>query len=537
MNSQIIGTTLVISQTGKNRWVWVGSKQTIACILDSQTIWDTTICRIWLPLQNRIVQVHTEDLKPISESGLSSNSHYLKYIAAAARVAEAMANDVLIAPIESSVIPLPHQIHVLSRALSGERIRYLLADEVGLGKTIEAGLILREMKLRGLVKRILVVAPKGLVSQWVSEMQTHFNEDFRLILPGDYSSFKRLTGEYNIWKHFDQVVCPIDSVKPMESRKGWNREQTLRYNRERFEDLISAGWDLVIIDEAHRLGGSTDQVARFKLGQSLAEAAPYLLLLSATPHQGKSDAFYRLISMLDSEAFPDIESVTRDRVKPFVIRTEKRQTINYDGKPLFKPRKTQLVPVSWLQQHQQQEQLYEAVTEYVRVGYNQAIAQKRNYIGFLMILMQRLVVSSTHAIRTTLQRRLETFDEPEEQMSLFPAGLEEEWSEMDGQEQYEAMLQARISAFKNEKTEVQNLLKAADQSEAIGPDAKAETLLEWIYKLQQEENDADLKLLIFTEFVPTQEMLKKFLDDRGFSVVCLNGSMDLDERKKAQGDL
>ena len=105
---------------------------------------------------------------------------------------------------------------------------------------------------------------------------------------------------------------------------------------------------------------------------------------------------------------------------------------------------------------------------------------------------------------------------------------------MDGQEQYEAMLQARISAFKNEKTEVQNLLKAADQSEAIGPDAKAETLLEWIYKLQQEENDADLKLLIFTEFVPTQEMLKKFLDDRGFSVVCLNGSMDLDERKKAQ---
>ena len=305
-------------------WVYSTANKQCCRVLDSQSLWGSSICRIWLPLQNRIIQVPANDLKPLSESGLSSNPNYLKYLAAATRVAEAMANDVLVAPIESSVIPLPHQIHVLSRALSGERIRYLLADEVGLGKTIEAGLILRELKLRGLVKRILIAAPKGLVTQWVSEMQTHFNEDFRLILPGDYSSFKRLTGEYNIWKHFDQVVCPIDSVKPMDGRKGWNKEQTLRYNRERFEDLISAGWDLVIIDEAHRLGGSTDQVARFRLGQSLAEAAPYLLLLSATPHQGKSDAFYRLISMLDSEAFPDIESVTRDRVKPFARRSDRR---------------------------------------------------------------------------------------------------------------------------------------------------------------------------------------------------------------------
>ena len=83
------------------------------------------------------------------------------------------------------------------------------------------------------------------------------------------------------------------------------------YNRDRFEDLISAGWDMIIVDEAHRLGGSTDQVARFKLGQGLSEAAPYLLLLSATPHQGKTDAFYRLVSLIDAQAFPDIGSVTR----------------------------------------------------------------------------------------------------------------------------------------------------------------------------------------------------------------------------------
>lgn len=173
------------------------------------------------------------------------------------------------------------------------------------------------------------------------------------------------------------------------------------YNRERFEDLIAAGWDLVIVDEAHRLGGSTDQVARYKLGQGLAEAAPYCLLLSATPHQGKTDAFHRLIALLDTQAFPDISSVTRERVQPYVIRTEKRRAIDAEGKPLFKPRRTQLVPVAWQDRHREQRRLYDAVTEYVREGYNQAIREQRSYIGFLMLLMQRLVVSSTRAIRVT----------------------------------------------------------------------------------------------------------------------------------------
>jgi len=108
---------------------------------------------------------------------------------------------------------------------------------------------------------------------------------------------------------------PMDSVKPMDKRKGWTAAQVEGYNRERFEDLITAGWDLVIVDEAHRLAGSTDQVARFRLGQGLAEAAPYLLLLSATPHQGKTDSFHRLVSLLDSREFPAPSSITRERVQ------------------------------------------------------------------------------------------------------------------------------------------------------------------------------------------------------------------------------
>lgn len=514
-------------------WCYSLEHQQPCQVLSTQELWGETVHRVWLPDSDSVVRLRADQLKSI-EAAPETTEAGLAYAVAAAKVAEALTQDVLLAPIESSVIPLPHQIRALSRAVSGDRVRYLLADEVGLGKTIEAGLILRELKLRGLVQRALVIAPKGLVTQWVAEMQTHFGEDFRLLVPGEFAAYRRFLGDENVWRSHNQIVCPMDSVKPLDSRRGWSPEQVAEYNRERFEDLIGAGWDLVIVDEAHRLGGSTDQVARFKLGQGLAEAAPYLLLLSATPHQGKTDAFHRLVSLLDAESFPDVSSVTRERVQPFVIRTEKRRAINAEGKPLFRPRRTQLVPVSWKDQHKEQHLLYEAVTEYVREGYNQAMREKRSYIGFLMILMQRLVASSTRAIRTTLERRLEALHEPQEQMSLFPSYTEEEWADMNGQEQMESLLKTKLMALKNEKAEVELLLDAASRCVQGETDAKAEALLEWIYRLQQEESESDLKVLIFTEFVPTQEMVKEFLSERGFSVVCLNGSMDMEERRQVQ---
>jgi len=523
-------------------------------VIETQTLWGETTCRVWLPGRDSVVRIPASKLKSLESAGTGSPDN-IAYIAAAARVADALTQDVLLAPIESSVIPLPHQIRALSRAIANDRVRYLLADEVGLGKTIEAGLILRELKLRGLVKRTLVIAPKGLVSQWVSEMRAHFNESFQLVLPEDIRTLSRISAiqsqvskvqghaeghsrlgtlDHGPWTMFNQVVVPMDSVKPLDKRRGWSAAQVSEHNRERFEDLISAGWDLVIVDEAHRLGGSTDQVARFKLGQGLAEAAPYLLLLSATPHQGKTDAFHRLVSLIDAQEFPDVGSVTRERVQPHVIRTEKRRAIDADGKPLFKPRRTQLGPVSWQERHRHQQLLYEAVTEYVREGYNQAMREKRSYIGFLMILMQRLVVSSTSAIRTTLERRLEALAAPQEQLTLFPLTSEEEWADLDGQEQIDVLLRTRLKALKNERAEVKLLLEAAARCEQIGPDAKAEALLDWLYRLQSEESDPELKALVFTEFVPTQEMLHRFLTERGFSVVCLNGSMDMEERKQVQ---
>jgi len=505
-------------------------------VVDTEVLWNQATCLIWLPRRGATVRALQSRLAPLkaSEPRLLER---LCFVSAAARIADALERDALIAPLEGSVIPLPHQLHALQRAMAGDRIRYLLADEVGLGKTIEAGLILRELKIRGLARRILVVAPAGLVTQWVSEMKTHFNEDFRLVIPGNFAVLREVAGlddAENIWRMHDQVVCPLDSVKPLEARRGWTSEQVARYNRERFEDVVSAGWDLIVIDEAHRLGGSTEEVARFKLGESLAQAAPYLLLLTATPHQGKSDSFRRIIGFIDPDAIRAGEAVTRELVAPYVIRTEKRRAVDAQGNPLFKPRHTQLVPVAWGSAHQEQRALYDAVTEYVRDGYNRAMREKQTAVGFLMILMQRLVTSSTAAIRTAMERRLEVLELPAGQLSLFPEDITEEWSALDAQDQLDTVLKARLKGLKDERKEVELLLSAARRCEARGPDVKALALLEAIQRIQREDNDPQLKVLVFTEFVPTQAMLADFLTQRGFRVVCLNGSLDLDERRNVQ---
>jgi len=559
-------------------WKYSISHKSPCKVIEDKKLWGQDVCRIWLLNQNSIEQVPCSSLVPINSGiELHSEVNHIAYISAAAKIADFLGGSkrhqneaVLLAPMESNVIPLPHQLHTLSRVISGDQIRYLLADEVGLGKTIEAGLIMRELKLRGLVRRVLIVVPKGLTTQWVSEMKIHFNEEFQLILNDDIGTLTRLvpngrgllnSGYFrtqastlssqnndiknNIWELFDQVIVSIDLVKPLQKRQKWSSAKIEDYNKTRYEDLITSGWDLIIFDEAHRLGGSTEQVARYQLGKGLSDAAPYVLMLSATPHQGKTDSFYRLMNIIDNESFPDEESISKERILPYVIRTEKRNAIDMKGDHLFKKRSTQLVPIVWKKHHYLQRKLYEQVTEYVHHGYNQALSENKQYIGFLMILMQRLVVSSTHAIRTTLERRLNVLKGISNNQSQTRNELDlqniqvnlqisqEDWEDMNGQEQLE-VLQGLLITHHKEIQDVQELLDLAIQCEQIGPDAKAEFLLELIYYLQSEENEPDLKVLIFTEFIPTQEMLKAFFEERGLSVVTLNGTMDMLEREHAQ---
>jgi len=506
-------------------------------VIEVAELWGTTQLRVWLPKEDVVwlhsleeVELSSDQMEP--EGGNASESD-IRFAAVLGKVASLINDDKLLAPLDSNVTPLPHQIQVLKKVLSGQRARFLLADEVGLGKTIEAGLVIKELKMRGRVQRVLVVAPKGLIPQWIVEMQERFGETFRFFEPSNFEGFRQMSGEDNVWRSYDQVICSMDAVKPLEARRGWSAEKLQAYNQDRILDLSAAGWDLVIIDEAHRVAGSADTVARHAMARMLAESTPNLLLLSATPHQGKSESFNRLMKLIDKEAFPDDGSVDRKRVEPYLARTEKRNAVDHRGNPLFTPRLTSLIPVSW-RGHTDQQALYEAVTEYVREGYNQALSDKNTSYGFLMILMQRLVTSSTAAIAATLARRIEALKAPQAQMQLFSETELIDLGNLDGESQVDAVLKKQIKALKNESAEVELLYTAAKRVMARGPDAKAEALLETIYKLQQDEADPELKVLIFTEFVPTQRMLAEYLEQSGFSVVCLNGSMNMNERKATQ---
>ena len=293
-------------------WVWSITHREPVQIVQIQQLWGVAAYRIWIPSNDTVVWMQDCDIKPLAASEVPSRERLI-YLATALKISETLSQEMLISPLISDVIPLPHQLYALSRAVSGERVRYLLADEVGLGKTVEAGLIMQELKLRGKVKRVLVVAPKGLVEQWTQEMLNHFGEEFKILIPDSTSG---LLGEgVDMWGLFDQMVVPLDSVKPLKRRKGWSRRQIAEYNRGRFDGLTSAGWDLIIVDEAHKLAGSTSMVARHKLGEGLARASPYLLLLSATPHQGKTDAFLRLMSLLDRKVFNDTGSIEQAAVR------------------------------------------------------------------------------------------------------------------------------------------------------------------------------------------------------------------------------
>ena len=205
-----------------------------------------------------------------------------------------------------------------------------------------------------------------------------------------------------MWTHFPHVVMSFDAVKPRAEWRGWNAERLARYNVARFFDLSLARWDLIIFDEAHKLAGASNDVARFQLASELARVAPNLLLLSATPHSGKGDAFRRLLSLIDAERFTgSAVPIERETVADIVVRTEKRGATDEAGKALFAPRKTRLLTVPFGAEHQAQELLYEEVSAYVLSHARRVAAdggrEKPN--GLLLVLVQRLVSSSTRTVR------------------------------------------------------------------------------------------------------------------------------------------
>ena len=497
-------------------------------VLEKIEAWGYTSYKVFNPATGRVYKANEEQLSS-SGSTMQYDENYLRYVTLLSKIKNETAGGFL-SSLASGIIPLPHQLHVLNRAMETNNIRYILADEVGLGKTIEAGMIIRELKSRGLVSRILVVCPTGLVTQWASEMQEKFHEKFQVILPSDYDTIRRLTNSDDVYGQFDQVISPMDSIKPIEKHAGWSEEKVEKYNEERIYSIINSGWDLIIIDEAHRVAGSSGEVARYKLGNLLAQASPYLLLLSATPHNGKTEPFLRLIRLLDADAFPNAKSIVREQVAPFLIRTEKREAIDNNGNLLFKNRITHLVTISWDERNNLQRELYEMVSSYVAKTYNKALRNRKKNMCliFLLIIMQRMVTSSTAAIRQSLERRLNVLLE---QRTCVGNLREEDLDELNIEDGVEDALEAISLDMELEIEELKQIISLAKQAQFQNQDAKVEPLLNEIDAILSE--DRTQKVIIFTEFVATQTYLQELLVNRGYTVTILNGGMSIDERNAA----
>lgn len=493
----------------------------------------------WGYVSYRVFNPSTGTVHKASEGQLNKDGgtntydeNYLRYVTLLSKIKNETAGG-LLSSLASGVIPLPHQLHVLNRAMENNTIRYILADEVGLGKTIEAGMIIKELKARGLIKRILVVCPTGLVTQWASEMQEKFHEKFNVILPSDYDTIRRLTDSDDVYGQYDQVISPMDSIKPLEKRAGWNDEKVEKYNEERIYSIINSGWDIIIIDEAHRVAGSTGEVARYKLGCLLSQASPYLLLLSATPHNGKTEPFLRLVRLLEEQAFPNARSIVKEQVAPYLIRTEKREAIDNNGNKLFKNRITHMVTLNWDERHTLQRELYKLVTAYVSKTYNKALRNRKKNMCliFLLIIMQRMVTSSTAAVVKSLERRLDVL---KTQSTKLGSLTEEDLIELDIEDGVEEALEAISLDTEEEIAELEQIIVIAKQAEFQHPDVKVESLLNTVDEMLSE--DPSQKIIVFTEFVATQQYLLRVLKDKGYTVCYLNGSMSIEERSDALRD-
>lgn len=497
-------------------------------VLERIDVWGYVSYKVFNPATGRVYKASEEQLN-IGVSGIHYDENYLRYVTLLSKIKNETAGG-LLSSLSSGIIPLPHQLHVLNRAMETNNIRYILADEVGLGKTIEAGMIIKELKTRGLVQRVLVVCPTGLVTQWASEMQEKFHERFQVILPSDYDTIKRLTDSDDVYGQYDQVISPMDSIKPIEKHAGWTDERVEKYNEERIYSIINSGWDLIVIDEAHRVAGSSGEVARYKLGYLLSQASPYLLLLSATPHNGKTEPFLRLVRLLDEDAFPNAKSIVKEQVAPYLIRTEKREAIDNNGNLLFKNRITHLITLQWDERHSLQRELYEMVSSYVSKTYNKALRNKKKNMCliFLLIIMQRMVTSSTAAVKQSLERRLKALVTQNTRLGSL---AEEDLDDLNIEDGVEEALEAMSLDMEEEIAELEHIISVAKQAEFQHPDVKVEKLTDTLDAILSE--DRNQKVIVFTEFVATQLYLRDLLVNRGYTVTILNGSMSVEERDAA----
>ncbi|MCL1800586.1 MAG: SNF2-related protein [Promicromonosporaceae bacterium] len=343
-------------------------------------------------------------LRTINDGGgdtpFSGDPNEFKLAAEALRIKYAALYDPMAAVNSSDVQPLPHQISaVYEELLPKIPLRFLLADDPGAGKTIMAGLYLKELILRSDCERALIVAPGGLVEQWRDELQDKFNLNFEIF----HRSMVDAAGARNVFSEHPYLIARMDQL---------SRSDDL------LDQLADSRWDVVVVDEAHRMsakywGGEVDETKRFKLGRLLSERTDNLLLMTATPHAGKEQDFQLFLTLLDQDRFEGEfrEDVHRTDTQGIMRRMVKEDLLTFEGKPLFPERHAYTTEYELSPAEQE---LYEQVTEYVRdeMGRADRISEagdkkRGRNVGFALTMLQRRLASSPEAILRSLERRRE----------------------------------------------------------------------------------------------------------------------------------
>lgn len=444
--------------------------------------------------------------------------------------------DPLLAMNTSKVDPLPHQIEaVYGYVLKLPRIRFLIADDPGAGKTIMAGLIIKELKLRNIINRILIVTPGHLKDQWRRELKERFEEKFIVV---DRNILSAHYGE-NVWNREKQIITSIDFAK---------QDDILR-------SISSSYFDLVIVDEAHKMsaykyGEKLDKTIRYRLGEILSKISTNLLFLTATPHKGDPDNFRLFLDLLEPGFFSDNEMLMQsiqNKDNPLFIRRLKEDLKDFDGKPLFLPRNVETIAFDIGSQSNKEKDLYNALSKYVETQYNKALSKdKKRNVGFALIILQRRFASSTYALLKSLERRKEKLKSLLESAKLknsvntdFDFDEYEELSEEDRWREEELWETLSIAENKEElEKEIQtieeliNLARDIIHNEEEIKLKQLKNSLEKLFSLN--ESKSEKKILVFTESRDTLEYLSKKISSWNYKVNVIHGGMSLEERIRAE---
>lgn len=534
-------------------------------VLPSQTV--TVIARQWHGeavvtliykdnaggLGQKLLYRHDEsDLQVLTQGrpwSFDADGALLRLVSEAQRIRLAYLFDPYLAITTSTVHPLPHQITaVYESMLPRQPLRFLLADDPGAGKTIMAGLLIKELMLRGDLQRCLIVCPGNLVEQWQDELHEKFGLDFDIVSRETFQT--SLSG--NPFAERDRIVCRLDHL---------SRNEDLQAK------LALTDWDLIICDEAHKMsasyfGNEAKYTKRYRLGQQLSGLTRNFLLMTATPHNGKEADFQLFMGLLDGDRFEGKfrEGVHSSDPSDLMRRLVKEQLLTFEGKPLFPERIAYTVPYKL---SQLEAELYKHVTDYVTTEFNRADklenGGRKGTVGFALTTLQRRLASSPEAIYQSLRRRRERLEERLnaerfakrggesrilDESALSEAELEDledapEVEEVEEQVVDRATAAQTIAELEAEIAILRGLEEKAHVVRKSNIDKKWDELRKLLQENEEiiDEDGHHRKLVVFTEHRDTLNYLTTKLRGilgRDEAVVTIHGGVAREDRRTAQ---